>query len=45
VGKDGTLTVPPEIVKNLPNVLSLRLTGMNANGKVYIVDKVLKLTR
>jgi hypothetical protein len=42
-GKEGTLTVPPEIVRKRPNVLSLRVTGMNANGKIYIYDKALKL--
>jgi hypothetical protein len=45
VGKEGTLTVPPEIVKNLPNVISVRVAGMNANGKVYLYDRVLKLSR
>jgi hypothetical protein len=44
-GSEGTLTVPEEIVKSMPNVLSLRLTGMNANGKIYIYDRVLKLSR
>jgi hypothetical protein len=45
VGKDGTLTVPPELIKTMPNVLSLRVAAMNANGKIYLLDKVLKLTR
>jgi hypothetical protein len=36
----GVLTVPPGIVRNLPGVLNLRLYGMNANGKVYVTDRV-----
>ena len=44
-GKEGTLTVPANIVKAVPNVLSLRVAAMNANGKVYLLDKVMKLNR
>ncbi len=44
-GLDGTFTVPPNIVKTLPNVLALRLTGMNALGKIYIIDKVMRLVK
>jgi hypothetical protein len=44
-GSKGTLTVPAAIVKTMPNVISLRVAGMNANGKVYIYDKVYKLIR
>ncbi len=42
-GPAGTLTVPKEIVKTMPNVLSLRVAAMNANGKIYLIDKVLKI--
>ncbi len=42
-GKEGTFQLPPGIAANLPNVLSVRLAGMNANGKVYLLDKVFKL--
>jgi hypothetical protein len=42
-GKQGEFRIPPEIVKELPAVLSLRLHGLNANGKLYILDKVFKL--
>jgi hypothetical protein len=43
-GREGELHIPPGIAKTLPNVLSLRLVGMNANGKIYVVDKVYTLT-
>lgn len=39
VGKEGTFRIPRTIAKTLPGVLSLRLYGMNANGKVYLLDK------
>ena len=44
-GEKGEFRIPPEIAKRLPNVLSLRLAGMNANGKVYIIDKVYTVIR
>jgi hypothetical protein len=44
-GAEGSFTVPPNIVKTLPNVLALHLVGMNANGKIYIIDKVLRLVK
>ena len=42
-GREGTFKIPQGLAINLPNVLSLRLAAMNANGKVYLVDKVYKL--
>ncbi len=42
-GREGTLQIPPGLAQTLPNVLSLRVAGMNANGKVYLLDKVMKL--
>lgn len=42
-GKEGTLKVPPSIVKNLPAVLSLHANIVNANGKAYMVDRILRL--
>ena len=42
-GPSGTLTLPPDLATRYPAVLNLRLTGMNANGKVYTLDKVLRL--
>ena len=43
-GPEGTLRIPRSIARKLPAVLNLRVTGMNANGKVYFVDKVVTLT-
>jgi hypothetical protein len=43
-GPKGMLKIPPEIAKHFPAVLQLRLVGMNANGKVYSVDKIMRLT-
>lgn len=42
-GREGTLEIPSGLKTSLPNVMSLRIAGMNANGKVYLVDKVFKL--
>ncbi len=44
-GSKGTLTVPADIVKHSPAVMQLRLAGMNANGKVYTVDKIVQLAQ
>jgi hypothetical protein len=43
VGSEGTMKIPAEILRTTPNVLSLRVVGMNANGKVYILDKAYKI--
>jgi hypothetical protein len=42
-GMQGTLKVPPAIVKNFPAVLSLHANIVNANGKAYMVDRIFKL--
>jgi hypothetical protein len=44
-GAKGTLEVLPGLAKNYPAVLNLRLYGMNANGKVYELDRALELGR
>ncbi|HLK48403.1 MAG TPA: DUF5060 domain-containing protein [Bryobacteraceae bacterium] len=44
-GAKGSMQVPSGIAKNYPCVLSVRLYGMNANGKVYALDKAFQLTR
>jgi hypothetical protein len=44
-GPKGTFQISPEILKNYPAVLQLRLTAMNANGKVYSTDKIIRLTK
>jgi hypothetical protein len=43
-GREGTLQIPPSIVKKFPAVFSLRLAVLNANGKAYVLDKVYRLT-
>lgn len=42
-GRQGTFELPPALAKTAPNVLALRVAAMNANGKVYLLDKVYKL--
>jgi hypothetical protein len=44
-GSTGTFTAPATLAKNYPAVLNLRLYGMNANGKVYALDRALQLNR
>ena len=44
-GPSGTLHFPPHIAINYPAVLSMRLYGMNANGKVYSVDRTYQLDK
>ena len=41
----GTLGFPPHVAVNYPAVMDLRLYGMNANGKVYSVDKTYQLDK
>lgn len=43
-GASGTFEFPRSVAVKFPAVLNLRLTGMNANGKVYSVDRVFRLT-
>ncbi|HEY3743800.1 MAG TPA: DUF5060 domain-containing protein [Bryobacteraceae bacterium] len=42
-GAKGTFQVPPDLAKNFPATLLLRLAALNANGKVYMTDKIYKL--
>jgi hypothetical protein len=44
-GLEGEMRIPAGIAKLYPAVMSLRLAGMNANGKVYFFDKVYRLTQ
>jgi hypothetical protein len=44
-GQKGTIAFPPHIAVNYPAVIDLRLYGMNANGKVYSVDKTYQLDK
>jgi hypothetical protein len=43
-GSEGTLRVPKGLAAKHPAILNVRLYGMNANGKVYAVDKLYRLT-
>jgi hypothetical protein len=42
-GASGSFTIPKSIAKNYPAVVNLRLYGMNANGKVYAIDRVIRV--
>ncbi len=44
-GPAGTLKIPRDIATHYPAVLQLRVAAMNANGKVYIADKIVQLTK
>lgn len=44
-GREGTLQIPRLITDNLPAVATLRMQIVNANGKAYIVDKVISLVQ
>jgi uncharacterized protein DUF4038/uncharacterized protein DUF5060 len=44
-GEKGTLSFPPHIAVNYPAVMDLRVYGMNANGKVYSLDKTFQLNK
>jgi hypothetical protein len=44
-GQKGTLQLPPNMARTFPAVLHLRLTGMNANGKVYVADRTYQLAK
>ena len=35
--------IPREFTTKLPGVLTLRLSAINANGKVYVLDRVYRL--
>jgi hypothetical protein len=44
-GPKGTLKIPPDLARHFPAVLQLRIAAMNANGKVYLADKIVQLTQ
>jgi hypothetical protein len=44
-GQKGRLTVPPELAKHFPATMNLRLYGMNANGKVYALDRAFQIDK
>jgi hypothetical protein len=43
VGREGTMQIPRLISGTLPAVATLRMSILNANGKAYVVDKVVSL--
>lgn len=44
-GAEGTVSFPPNLAESFPAVLNVRLLGLNANGKLYSLDKVYQLTQ
>ena len=44
-GQKGSFTPSPLLAKNFPAVMNIRLFAMNANGKVYALDRALQLNR
>ncbi len=44
-GREGETIVPSDLASKYPAVLNLRLTGMNANGKIYFLDRIYRLTK
>ena len=45
VGSYGTFEFPLDLIQREPAVLSLHLIALNANGKAYMLDKVVRLTK
>jgi hypothetical protein len=41
----GTLDIPAALATKFPAVLNLRFAGMNANGKMYQIDRIVRLVR
>lgn len=42
-GPEGTFQTQKALTANSPSVLNVRLYGMNANGKVYALDRIYRL--
>jgi hypothetical protein len=42
-GAEGETRIPGGLARRYPAVMNLRLMGMNANGKVYFLDRIYKL--
>jgi hypothetical protein len=43
-GAQGEFQIPARAMGNLPAVVNLRLYGLNLNGKVYSIDRVIRVT-
>jgi hypothetical protein len=44
-GQKGTFKIPPSIATKYPAVASVRAIVLNANGKLYVIDRVYRLTQ
>jgi hypothetical protein len=44
-GAQGTFEPPADLASDYPAVMLVRLYGMNANGKVYTIDKAFQLAK
>ena len=44
-GEKGTLQIPRNISRRYPGTVNIRLYGMNANGKVYSLDRVYRINQ
>jgi hypothetical protein len=44
-GPQGTFRIDKALTEDSPSVLNVRLYGMNANGKVYVLDRIFRLAR
>jgi hypothetical protein len=42
-GREGEMRIPAGIAGRYPAVMNLRLAGMNANGKIYFLDRIYRL--
>jgi hypothetical protein len=42
-GAEGTWRLSARAARNLPAVMNVRLYGLNANGKLYFVDRLYRL--
>ena len=43
-GAEGTWKFGPNMYTSLPDVLNVRLYGLNANGKLYFTDRIYRAT-
>jgi hypothetical protein len=43
-GAEGEFKIPARAMGKLPAVVNLRLLGLNLNGKVYSIDRVIRVT-
>jgi hypothetical protein len=44
-GAQGTFRVDKALTADSPSVLNVRVYGMNANGKVYVLDRIFRLVQ